>query len=110
MKPTIRPLKDYPDNGKHLQCVLGNLPFEIRKGADGYYYMVDDEEYSYNLDGNDQRWIVHLNLFANESLRSIFKVQVNESLDIIVDYCIEIYKKSLELEIKRLKKELKELV
>ena len=35
--------------------------------------------------------------------------KVDKNLDKIIEYCVKVYKKSLKIEIERLKKELKEL-
>lgn len=105
----IYAIPNYPDDGKHLECII-DLPFEIRKGEDGYYYKKKGKEYKYNLfKGNkiDNRWICWLDKSregVNPSLIKIFEIQVGKDLDKIVDYCFNIYEKSLQLELKRLKK------
>lgn len=100
-------LKDYPDNGKHLECEIG-LPFEIRKGEDGYFWTnKKGRECSYNMgDRTDNRWIVHLTADANISLKKIFEIKMNKNLDKIITYCVNLYVKSLKMEIQRLTKEL----
>ena len=45
----------------------------------------------------------------NPSLERIFYIMVDKDLDKIVDYCVEVYEKSLELEKKRLQEIRKEL-
>lgn len=106
----IKTIKNYPDNGKHQECWI-NLPFQIRKGEDGYYWTDNKgNEHKYNIfnDENkiDQRWIVHLTEDANHSLENIFEINVSEDLDEIIRYCVRLYKKSLEMELKRLHDEL----
>jgi hypothetical protein len=115
LKYDIKPIKNYPDNGKHLECNIG-LPFKIRKGEDGYvYYDKNGKEklYGYKKIKNnyihktDDRWIAHINgnrLGYNNSLIEIFEIQVNKDLDKIVDYCFKTYEKSLNLELLKLKK------
>lgn len=44
----------------------------------------------------DDRWIVELIDESNQSLNSIFKIKLSKNLDKIIDYCINIYKKSLK--------------
>lgn len=107
---TIETIKDYPDNGKHLECNL-NLPFQIRKGEDGYCYRNKKGiEITYNIYKSetkiDERWICHLIAGSNESLETIFEIKASKDLDVIIKYCVDTYKKSLELEITRIKKEL----
>ena len=107
----IYTIENYPADGNHLECDI-NLPFQIRKGEDEFYYINEKgEEKSYNNYKNkiDDRWIVFLTDEASESLQNIFKIKVSRDLDKIIEYCQNIYKKSIELEIKRLNKELKEI-
>lgn len=113
-------LPRYPDNGKHQECSIyfrdrkpTSLPFEIKKGEDGYHYRVNGKEKKYNLreDGEvSQTWIVHLSSCSmslpNESLEEIFEPKENKSLVNIIQYCIDIYKKSLMMEVIRINKEL----
>lgn len=113
MEYSIKTIETYIDNGKHQECDI-NLPFEIRKGEDGYhYYNKKGKEYKYNLFKNenkiDERWIVHLKKQANESLEKIFEIKVNKDLNKIIEYAINVYRKSLKLEIIRLKRELVKL-
>jgi len=102
-------IPNYPDDGNHIECEI-ELPFEIRKGEDGYFWNdKNGKERSYNIfksDKIDDRWIVHLTEDANKSLQQIFEIKVNKSLDKIIDYCITVYVKSLKMEIKRINKEL----
>lgn len=105
-------LPTYPDDGNHLECDIG-LPFEIRKGEDGYYYLQKSgKERKYNLPSYnkiDDRWIVNLKGDkASPSLIQMFDIKVNRDLDKIIDYCVNLYKKSLVAELERIKKELKE--
>lgn len=110
IKKSIFVIKDYPDDGKHLECDIG-LPFEIRKGEDGYFWIdKHGKEKSYNVFKGgkiDDRWIVHLTKKANPSLMKIFEIKINKDLDKIIDYCVQLYIKSLKMEIARLTKELK---
>ncbi len=112
IKHVIETLEYYPDNGKHLECLV-DYPFQIRKGEDGYYYKDrKGKEHSYNIyktDRTTNKWIVHLTEQANPSLVEIFDIKVNKDLDVILKYCVDIYKKSLKMEIKRLEKELKQI-
>lgn len=107
---TITTIRNYPDNGKHQECHI-ELPFDIRKGEDGYHYKNKKGiELKYNLykskNITEKRWIVHLARQTNESLERIFEVKTNKDLDKIIKYCVKIYEKSLKMEMKRLKKEL----
>lgn len=115
----ITTIRNYPDDGRHLECHLP-LPFDIKRGEDGYYYHDKrGKECKYNLfksEGKvDDRWIVHLDKTENAvdginpSLERIFHIMVDKDLDKIVDYCFEVYEKSLEMEKKRLEKLRKEL-
>jgi hypothetical protein len=110
MEKTIYTITDYPDNGDHQECDIG-LPFEIRKGEDGYFWTdKKGKKCSYNIfksDKIDNRWIVHLTEDANKSLINIFEIKMNKDLNKIIDYCVSLYKKSLSMEIKRLTQELK---
>ena len=110
---TITTIKNYPDNGEHQQCNLP-MPFEIRKGEDGYYYKdKKGEEKAYNLHPATKagkwkptkKWICHLKPEANESLKSIFATKESLKLDTLVEYCTKLYVKSLAMEIKRINKE-----
>lgn len=106
----IETIEDYPDNGSHQECYIG-LPFEIRKGEDGYHYINrKGKELKYNIYKSEtkveDRWICYLTEGANQSLESIFEVKVNRDLDVIIKYCVQKYKKSLKLEMKRINKEL----
>lgn len=107
----IQRLKDYPDNGKHQECVI-DLPFEIRKGEDGYFWYEGDVEKSYNFlkgDKIDQRWIVHIDnghTKVNASLKAIFKIKLSRDLNVILKYCLNLYVKSLKLEKKRISEEI----
>src|SRR3990172_3432939 len=111
MKTVIKTIKNYPDDGNHQECHTG-LPFTIRKGEDGYYYNDEDGvEQKYNMDRYtiDKRWIVQLTPTANQSLKQIFEIKVDEDMDTLVEYCVKLYKKSMLMEIERMKKELNKL-
>jgi hypothetical protein len=106
----IDTIAHYPDDGKHQECWI-DLPFQIRKGEDGYYYKKKGKEYKYNMfkDENkiDDRWICWIDSDkdrVNPSLTKIFEIQVGRNLDKIVDYCYDIYLKSLVMELDRVKK------
>ncbi len=106
----IETIKNYPSDGKHQECYIG-LPFQIRKGEDGYHNRNKKGiERKYNIYKSetkiDERWICQLTEEANESLEKIFEIKANKDLDVIIKYCVDKYKKSLELEMKRIKKEL----
>ena len=113
MKYKIKTIENYPDDGKHLECFIP-LPFQIRKGEDGYYWKDNKgNEHAYNIfeDENrvDDRWIVHLRPEElNPSLIKIFEIKVNKNLDEILKYCIDVYRKSLKMEMKRIDKLLNE--
>lgn len=113
----IDSLPRYPDNELHQECFIylpGNiLPFEMRKGEDGYHYHTNGKEKKYNLreDGEvSQNWIVHLSSCSlslpNKSLRDIFEIKESKSLVEIIRYCIDLYKKSLAMEVIRINEEL----
>jgi len=108
MRKSIFTIPNYPNDGNHQECDIG-LPFEIRKGQDGYFWNdKKGKEHSYNMGYKvDKRWIVHLTKGANKSLVKIFEIKTSESLDKIINYCVALYKKSLSMEIKRLTQELK---
>ena len=100
----IIPLKNYPDNGKHQRCVT-ELPFDITKGEDRFCYEdKDGKRHHYNSgEETDERWIVFVSASqSNISLKKIFKIKVNKDLNVILDYCVKIYKKSLEMELVRI--------
>jgi len=111
IKYTIETLLNYPDNEKHQQCFI-DLPFQIRKGEDGYFWHdKKGKEHKYNWFKSekiiDKRWIVHLNGDTNQSLEEIFNIKVSKNLNAILDYCTKLYKKSLEMEMKRLEQMIK---
>lgn len=111
-------IKDYPDDGNHLECDL-SLPFQIRRGEDGYYYRdkkgIERKYNIYKGDKIDDRWIVHLHSNEgsedglNPSLVKIFHIMVDKDLDKIIDYCFSVYEKSLRMELKRIEKLKKEM-
>jgi hypothetical protein len=104
----IETIKNYPNNGNHLECHI-DLPFQIRKGEDGYHYRDDKGvERKYNMfktEGKiDDRWIVHIDGDKpgyNPSLKMIFNIMVSKDLDKIIAYCIMMYEESLNLELQR---------
>jgi hypothetical protein len=104
----VETIKNYPNDGNHLECFI-DLPFQIRRGEDGYYYNDSKGvERKYNMfkteNKVDNRWIVHIDDVKpgyNQSLEKIFNIMVNKDLDKIIKYCIEIYEKSLTLELQR---------
>lgn len=108
----ITTIKNYPDNGKHLECFF-NSSFQIRKGEDYYTYKDKKSKVrEYNPLSKkeiDDRWIVHLTKTASISLKMIFDTMVNKDLEVIIAYCKKVYKISLELELERIKDELKKL-
>jgi len=96
---SITTIKNYPDDGRHQECWI-NLPFQIRKGEDGYYWRdKKGKEHKYNLSKDinkiDGRWIVNLEDDANYSLKQIFEIKVNKDLEKIIAYCVKLYLKSL---------------
>jgi len=109
MKYEIKNLKDYPNDGNH-QEVVWDLPFEIRKGEDGYWFTVDGKERIYNMGKTPtSKWIVNLKPNASDSLKKIFKIRLSFEYEKLIEYCIPLYKQSLQMEIKRLTKELESL-
>lgn len=116
MDKIISTINRYPDNGKHLECDIcfdffcDIDCFEIRKGED-YFCYTDEKgkQKEYGRNKIDDRWIVILKNTANKSLRKIFNVKVSKDLDVIINYCIEIYKKSLVMEVKRISEELRNI-
>lgn len=112
----ITAIKNYSDDGNHLECHLP-LPFQIRRGEDEYIYRDKHGiEKKYNIfkgDKIEKRWIAHLTDGGyhgiNPSLEEIFEIKVDADLDRLVNYCFRMYEKSLKLEAQRLKKIKKEL-
>lgn len=111
MQHAIVTLKNYPDNGKHQRCET-IYPFDISKGMDGFYYNNSKgEEQKYNMfvsEKIDERWIAFVEKKASPSLKKIFKTKLHKDLNVILEYCDKLYIRSLKMEIKRLRKELKE--
>lgn len=107
---SIYNLKDYPDDGNHQECFM-DLPFKVTKGEDAFIYTIKEKEYTYNKSGNDQRWFCNLkyelDFYVSPSLEEIFEFKVHKDLNIILEYCRKLYVKSLKMEIKRSKQELK---
>ncbi len=114
MNHKIETLWGYPDNGKHQKCFT-KLPFTITKGADSflYYDYYNSKEYKeYNRykdfkDSVDQRWIAVIKPEANESLKAIYKTLLHKDLYKVLEKCEILYIASLEMELVRIKKELK---
>ena len=101
-----RTIENYPDDGNHLEYIT-DLPFYIRVGEDGYYYYEDGVEKKYNLGNKTTKtWICHLKKEANGSLKAIFKVKTGK-METLVKYCEKLYLKSLRMEIKMLKDEIR---
>ena len=102
MEYYITDIKHYPDDGNHQECII-DLPFEIRRGEDGYvYHDKKGVEHKYNMRNKlDKRWVVHLTDTSNESLSKLFEIKCNKDLTVILNYCIRLYKKSLKMELKR---------
>lgn len=109
MKYEIKTMKNYPEDGKH-QEVVWDLPFEIRRGEDGYWYTVDGKERTYNMGKTTtSKWIVNLKSNASDSLKKIFKIRTALEYEKLIEYCIPLYKQSLQMEIVRLNKEFNSL-
>ena len=114
MEYKIENLSTYPTDGNHKKCIT-KLPFIITKGNDPFIYYEHESDKNwkeYNSEkefGNkvDARWIVILSDNANFSLKECFTVKLNKDLNKILKWCERCYILSLELEIKRLKKEYK---
>jgi hypothetical protein len=107
-------IQDYPGDGKHQECYI-NLPFQIRKGEDGYCWMdKKGKEHKYNLyeDGNkvDDRWIIDLTNDASFALEDIFEIKVDKDIEKIIQYCVNIYRKSLEIELERVRNEFSDYI
>lgn len=104
---TTRPIRNYPDNGKHLECFI-DLPFEIRKGEDGYHYQdKKGNTHEYNLGKKiTKKWIINLEDGANASLRKIFEIRTSKDLGKLINYATKLYLKSLKMERKRVKDEI----
>ena len=110
MSYTVINTDTYPKNGKHQTCLTG-LPFDIQKGEGGYYYKVKGVQKKYNLGKKvDERWICHLEDYANHSLQRIFEIKVNKDLDEIVKYCVKLYLKSLQMEREKVISEFAEFI
>ena len=113
MNYKISTIKNYPDDGNHQVCEIG-LPFCIRKGQDSYTYNdKNGKEKHYNnfksANKVDSRWICHLKENASESLSEIFEIKCNKKLEVIINYCVKTYIKSLKMEVKRIKLELENM-
>lgn len=109
MKYKIINIPNYPKDGNH-QEVLWDLPFEIRKGEDGYYFTVDGKGHTYNMGKTPTtKWIVNLKPNASDSLKKIFKIRTAFECEKLIEYCIPLYKQSLQMEIRRLIKEFNSL-
>ncbi len=87
----------------------------IKKGVDSYVYLANygekysketEKEYKYKKDVN-KNWIVHVEEEASISLKKIFKVRQFKSLDVLIEYALKKYYKSLKLELIRINKEIK---
>lgn len=111
---SIETIKNYPNDGKHQECIT-TLPFEIRKGEDGYVYTDNNgvrKKYNmFKTEGKiDERWICHLAGYTNQSLEEIFSIKVDKNLDVILKHCYKLYKTSLEMELLRIKNEYTNLI
>ncbi len=114
MNHKIENLRYYPDDGKHQKCFT-KLPFTITKGTDSflYYDRDDSKEYKeYNSyeqfkDRVDPRWIACIKPIANESLKKMYKTVLHKDLYKVLEKCEILYIASLEMELVRIKKELK---
>lgn len=106
-------LWQYPEDGKHQECLI-DLPFKITKGADSFIYYEKNSDKDYKIYNSaekwvnkvDNRWIAIPNSDANFSLKEIFVIKPNKNLDKVISQCEKCYIRSLEMEIKRIKKEL----
>lgn len=106
----ITNLKDYPDTGEHQECFI-NIPcFSITKGHDCFFWTdKKGKEHSYNNYKTtiDKRWIVTLNENeATDSLRNIFEVKTNKDVHKIIEYCVNLYRKSLKMELAKIEDDL----
>jgi hypothetical protein len=104
MKYKIEKLGTYPQNGKH-QYVEIDLPFRITKGEDMFYYYSEGEEKLYPSECEE--WICFIKEKTSQSMINIlsdmFEVQRNKDLNIILQYCKDVYLNALSLEIQRVK-------
>ena len=110
IKRRIGNLKNYPQDGNHLECYT-SLPFNITKGQNGFYYMDSKgNEKTYNKYKSDEviekRWIAELKPNPNKELEKLFFIKCSTNLDLVIDYCTKIYIKSLELQLKNIREEL----
>lgn len=114
-KYSIKNTRHYPKNGKHQTCII-DLPFDITKGCDSFIYKekFDSKKYKeYNSekewgDDVDNRWIALIDKThakMNKSLEKCFSVKLSHDLDKLLKWCERCYILSLEMEIKRLRKE-----
>jgi hypothetical protein len=109
IKYRLRNIKNYPDNGNHQEVVFesfSSLPFEIRKGEDcGWYDDKHGKIHGYNTgEVTTKKWIAKLTDESNKSLKDIFEIKVMLNVDKLIDYCVKLYKRSISLEIERLRK------
>ncbi len=102
----IKNLKTYPQDGKHQECIIAGLPFDISKGRDSYTYLnkKGKETWYGGPSKTSDKWICHLTEQANNSLFEIFEIEQSKDLDKLVNYCIDLYIKSLSMEIQKVNK------
>lgn len=106
----ITNLADYPDTGEHQECFI-NIPcFSITKGHDCFFWKdKNGEEHSYNNYKTtvDKRWIVTLNESeASSSLKEIFEIKTSKDVHKIIEYCVNLYRKSLKMELAKIEDDL----
>ena len=92
MKYEIKPLRNYPDNGKHLY-VSWNIPVMIAKGEDTWFYMDKNKE----KETKSYLWVV----YEYETFIDIKTKQFKDVEDAIA-YAVKHYKKYLLAELKKL--------
>lgn len=112
LKHKIIPLKRYPLNGKHQECVFDIPYFRITKGEDGFVYKDNSgKPKTYNLTKKlesrtqtDKRWVVYLQgENIPDGLVDLAEIRSSLDLDKLLNYARRTYNKFLISEQKRLK-------
>lgn len=106
---TVGNIKNYPDDGDHMECTFLDIDIDIRRGVDSFTYFDENMERKvYNESGDgSKRWVCTLHNRKNISLNSIFVVKEFDSLDDAIEYSYDMYMKSLSMEIDRIKDKMK---
>lgn len=108
---TVGNIKNYPDDGDHMECTFLDIDIDIRRGVDSFTYFDENMERKvYNESGDgSKRWVCTLHSRKNISLNSIFVVKEFDLLDDAIEYSYNMYMKSLSMEIDRIKDKMKYL-